>query len=115
MNPRQLTTNPAHAGAAAAVAGMLAAVATGAACIGPMAGIAFGIGGLGWLARTAPLQVPASLLTVALLAAGFQLLYRRRDCPCTTGRRGARVLLWIATGMAAAINAFEYLILPALG
>ncbi len=102
-------------GGAAAVAGMAAAVVTGAACIGPMLGIVLGIGGLGWLARYAHLQLPATVLTAVLLAAGFYLLYRRRDCDCTPARRGARALLWTATGLAVAINAFEYLILPNLG
>jgi hypothetical protein len=55
------------------------------------------------------------VLTVVLLAAGFYLLYVRRDCGCTAARRGARVLLWVATAVAVAINAFEYLILPTLG
>jgi hypothetical protein len=99
----------------AAAAGIVAAIVTGAACIGPMIGIAFGIGGLGWLAQYAHLQVPASLLTVLLLAVGFHLLYRRRDCACTAARRNARALLWLATVSAVAINAYEYLILPRLG
>jgi hypothetical protein len=80
-----------------------------------MLGIAFGIGGLGWLVRYAHLQLPASVLTVVLLAAGFYLLYVRRDCGCTTARRSARTLLWVATAVAVAINVFEYLILPTLG
>jgi len=113
---RQLTTiDPARAGGAAALAGIAAAIATGAACIGPMVGIVFGIGGLGWLAQYAHLRLPASLLTLALLALGFYLLYRRRDCACSAARRRARALLWIAAAVALAINVFEYLILPTLG
>ncbi|MCB1915974.1 MAG: hypothetical protein KDG52_09685 [Rhodocyclaceae bacterium] len=114
MNVHQDSIDPSRAGAAAALAGMATAVVTGAACIGPMIGIAFGIGGLGWLARYAHLQLPATLLTIALLALGFRLLYRRRDCG-GTGRRRARTLLWVAVVFAVAINAFEYVVLPALG
>ena len=114
MKQREITVDANRAGAVAALAGMAAAAVTGAACIGPMIGIAFGIGGLGWLARYAHLQLPATLLTIALLALGFRLLYRRRDCG-GTGRRRARTLLWVAVVFAVAINAFEYVVLPALG
>jgi hypothetical protein len=117
MKMKQIThaTTRERLGGAAAIAGIAAAVTTGAACIGPLLGIAFGLGGLGWLARYAHLQVPASLLTIVLLAAGFYLLYLRRDCACSAAGRGARALLWVATAVAVAINLFEYLILPTLG
>ncbi|MCB1906329.1 MAG: hypothetical protein KDH15_03075 [Rhodocyclaceae bacterium] len=114
MKQREITVDANRAGAVAALAGMAAAAVTGAACIGPMIGIALGVGGLGWLARYAPLQLPASVTTAALLALGFHLLYRRRDRG-GAARRRARALLWIAVAFAAAINAFEYLILPTLG
>ena len=115
MNKTTQQTPHERLGGGAAMAGMAAAVVTGAAGIGPMLGIALGIGGLGWLVRYAHLQLPASVLTVVLLAAGFYLLYVCRDGGCTAARRGARALLWVATAVAVAINAFEYLILPTLG
>ncbi|MCB1927515.1 MAG: hypothetical protein KDH17_05705 [Rhodocyclaceae bacterium] len=114
MNPQSNALDSSRVGVAAALAGMAAAMVTGAACIGPMIGIALGLGGLGWLTRYAHLQLPASVLTVTLLALAFQQLYRRRACSGTATRRARRVL-WVAVAFAAAINVVEYLILPTLG
>ena len=113
MDPQANAYGSSRAGVAAALAGMAAALVTGAACIGPMIGITLGIGGLGWLARYAHLQLPATVLTVALLALAFHQLYRRRACSGAAPRRARRVL-WVAVAFAVAINAFEYLILPTL-
>lgn len=115
MNTERTQRVTTRTGGAVAAAGRLAAIVAGAACIGPMIGIVFGIGGLGWLARYAHVRVPASVVTLLLLAIGYFLLYWRRDGSCAAGRRRARTLLWIAAVAAAAINSFEYPVLPTLG
>jgi hypothetical protein len=103
---------------AAAGGGLLATVATGLACLGPLAGILLGVGGLGFLTRFTWLRVPATLLTAALLAVGFFTLYRPLPAACAARpsgtRRLGRVLLWSATLLAISVNVFEYLIFPRL-
>lgn len=104
---------------AAAAGGLLATVATGLACVGPLVAILLGIGGLGWLTQYAYLRVPASIVTGVLLAAGFYWAYRRprgTDCKKRTRSRAiGRAILWAATALALAVNVFEYVIFPRLG
>lgn len=106
-------------GVATGVLGLLTTVATGAACVGPFIAILLGVGGFGWLTRYAHLRVPATLLTVAVLAYGFFRLYGKRARTCSSPRpataRIGRVLLWTATVLAVGINVFEYVVLPRLG
>lgn len=106
-------------GVATGALGLLTAAATGIACVGPFVAILLGVGGFGWLTRYAHLRVPATLLTVAVLAFGFYRVYGKanRACasrPSATARLG-RVLLWTATVLAVGINVFEYVVLPRLG
>lgn len=106
-------------GVATGLLGLLTTAATGIACVGPFVAILLGVGGFGWLTQYAHLRVPATLLTVAVLAFGFVRMYgkRSRDCasrPSTSARIG-RVLLWTATVLAVGVNLFEYVVLPRLG
>jgi hypothetical protein len=105
---------------AAAAGGLVATIATAAACVGPLVAILFGIGGLGWLTQYAYLRVPASLTTAALLAFGFYWVYRKpKDEDCARKRSSKKGmltgLLWTATVIAVAVNLFEYVIFPHLG
>ena len=68
-------------------------------CFGPLVLAALGVGGVGAFAKLAAFRPYILSSTVALLAAGFYLTYRKpRDCGCE--RRGAnrpgKVGLWIA-------------------
>jgi uncharacterized membrane protein len=103
-------------GALAARGGLLISFATGLVCAAPLAAIALGVGGLGWLTQYVQLRVPALLATAALLLLGYVLVYRRgAACRNDSRHRHAKVWLWVATAFAAAVNAFEFLILPTLG
>jgi hypothetical protein len=109
-----------EAAMAAAAGGLVAAVATAGACVGPLVAILLGVGGLGWLTRYADLRVPASIATGTLLAFGFYQVYRRpRAEGCgvkrSSKKRVAVGLLWTATVVAVAVNLFEYLVFPHLG
>jgi hypothetical protein len=103
-------------GARAAAGALLASGVTALVCALPLAAIALGVGGLGWLTQYVNLRVPAALATAALLAAGFHLVYRHgAACQDVRRRRSAKLLLWAATAFSLAIHTFEFLILPAWG
>ena len=79
---------------------ILSAGAAASCCLGPLVLGALGIGGAGAFARLAALRPYILGITVALLAVGFYLTYRRpRDCGCEhrVANRAGRVGLWIAT------------------
>jgi mercuric ion transport protein len=100
----------------AALGGLVTAIGTGVACVGPLVAILLGVGGFGWLVQYAHLRVPATLATALLLALGFHLTSRRPPDACRRAKQHrARVLLWSATALAVAINVFEYVIFPRLG
>jgi hypothetical protein len=111
------TSDDTKVGVATGLLGLVTTVATGLACVGPFVAILLGVGGFGWLTRYAHLRVPATLLTVAVLAYGFFHMYgkRSRACPASTSARIGRVLLWTATVLAVGVNVFEYVVLPRLG
>lgn len=101
-----------------AAGGLLATLATGAACVGPLLAVALGVGGFGWLTRYAHLRVPATIATATMLAVGFYVVHvrsRRPACARRTRSRLGPLLLWIATTLAVAVNLFEYLVFPRLG
>jgi hypothetical protein len=105
---------------AAAAGGLIATIATAAACVGPLVAILLGVGGLGWLTQYAYLRVPASIATAVILAFGFYWVYRKpKDEDCARKRSSKKGmiagLLWTATALAVAVNLFEYVIFPHLG
>jgi hypothetical protein len=105
----------ASAGIAAAAGGLVATIVTGLACVGPLVAILLGVSGMGWLAQYAYLRVPATIVTAVLLIGGFVFVYGGdRTCADTTKGKMARVILWIATALAIAVNVFEYFIFPNL-
>jgi mercuric ion transport protein len=104
---------------AAVAGGLVATIATAAACVGPLVAILMGVGGLGWLTQYAYLRVPASLATAGLLAFGFYWVYRKpktEDCAQKQSSKKSLIagLLWTATALAVAVNVFEYVIFPNL-
>lgn len=104
-----------NAGIVAAAGGLIATLVTGLACVGPLVAILLGVGGMGWLTQYSYLRVPATILTVLMLAGGFVFVYGRdRNCTRTTKGKAAVAILWIATALAVAVNVFEYLIFPNL-
>jgi hypothetical protein len=106
----------ARLGALAAAGGLLISGAAGLVCVAPLAAIALGVSGLGWLTQYVQLRVPALLATAALLLLGYVTVYQRgATCRNPARQRRTKVWLWVATAVAAAVNALEFLILPAMG
>ena len=112
------TSNRERATAIAVFGGVAATLATGVACIAPMAGILLGVGGLGFLTRYAWLRVPASIATALFLITGFVLFYRHSASACKRisprKRKLIGGLLWSGTVFALVTNLFEYVIFPQL-
>jgi mercuric ion transport protein len=99
------------------VGSVIAAVAASACCIGPVVLSLVGAGALGAASvRLEPMRPYFLALTGVLLAAGFYMTYRRpspADCAaggrCTpTSNRTAKVILWVATLIAALLVTFPY-------
>jgi mercuric ion transport protein len=109
----------------AAAGGLLGAVATMSCCIVPLALFALGIGGawIGNLTALAPYQPIFIGATLAFLATGYYLVYRKPRAACAEGeacahplpRRGVKLALWAATALVAATLAFPYLARTLLG
>lgn len=96
-----------------AVAGLVGALAASSCCLAPFVLFALGVSGawIGRLTALAPYQPIVVTLTLALLAVGFFLVYRRPPAdacepgsPCAAAGlgRAARVALWVATVLVAA-------------
>ena len=108
-----------------AAAGVLGALAAMSCCIMPLALFSLGISGA-WIANLtalAPYQPIFIGVTVAFLATGYYLVYRKPRVSCAEGdacalplpRRGVKLALWIATALVAAALAFPYVARPLLG
>jgi len=86
-------------------------------CIGPLVFALLGIGGAGALARFEAYRPALTVVTAALLGAGFWFAYRRPKlvegdaCGCEQPKanRLGRIALWIATALVVAFWAFPYL------
>ena len=98
----------ARRGVSAAIAAVGAAFLAALCCGGPFLLIAFGVGA-GLASRFAPLGPVFTFLAVALLAFGFDVVYRERSavacapgdaCALPRGRRRDRVLVWVAAVVA---------------
>lgn len=107
----------------AAAGGVLGAVAAMSCCIMPLVFFALGISGawIGNLTALAPYQPIFIGATLAFLAAGYYLVYRKPRVACAEGaacalplpRRGVKLALWAATALVAVAVAFPY-VAPAL-
>lgn len=94
-----------------------AAFAASLCCIGPILFVTVGVGaGLG--SSFAPLRPILTLLAVAALGIGFYMVYGRTAPPVDCASRGAcavpgnrrrnKVILWVATVLAAVLWSFNY-------
>ena len=80
-----------------------------------MLGIALGVSGLGWLSQFSYLTLPASVISVVLLATAIYV-YARRRTSCMSRRKHYvnRAFLAFTTVTVIGINVFEYAVLPNL-
>lgn len=102
----------------ASVGGILAAIGVGSCCVIPFALATIGVSGawIGNLTALAPYQPYFIALTVAFLAGGFYLVYRKPKAACAEGSycgrpgssRIAKIGLWSATVLFLAGIAFPY-------
>src|SRR5262245_9544369 len=114
--PIRATGGKAGLAAAGSVLGALAAMSC---CIMPLALFALGVSGawIGNLTALAPYQPILIGITLAFLATGYYLVYRRPAGACADGEACQRPLqnrivkaaLWVATVMVASAMAFPYL------
>ena len=102
----------------AAAGGLIGAVASMSCCLLPLALFSVGVGGawIGNLTALAPYQPYMVAITVASLATGFWLVYRRPRqacvgvgaCGTAASRRGVKAALWLATALIIAAVVFSY-------
>lgn len=98
----------------AAGGGIAAALASALCCAGPLVAVTLGVSGAGIAARFEPLRPYFLVLTAGLLATGFWLLHREERRACEPGslcaspvsRRRMRLILWVATVLAAIFATF---------
>ena len=108
-----------------AAGGVLGALASSSCCILPVALFSLGASGawLGNLSALSPYQPIFVALTLAFLASGVWLAYRRPKAACAgsevcaqpTSGRSVKAALWAATLLVAAAIAFPYLAPALLG
>lgn len=106
-----------------AAGSVVGAIGASSCCILPLALFSAGAGGawIGNLTALAPFQWIFIVLTLAFLAGGFYLTYRKPNAACADGeacgstrsRRIVMVGLWSSTVLVAAAIAFPY-VAPAL-
>lgn len=114
----------------AAVGAVTAAFLASLCCVGPLAFVVFGVGA-GLASTFEPLRPAFTLLTIALLAVGFYIVYGRQrvadavpgatpgvtaaqevgcapdgTCAVPRSRTRDKVLLWVATAVALAFLTF---------
>lgn len=102
-----------------ALGGVFGAIAASSCCLVPLALFGLGLGGawMGNLAALSPYQPIFIAATVACLATGYWMVYRKPDVACdddrSCGRPGSRrwvlVALWSATGLVIAAAAFPFI------
>jgi len=108
-----------------AAGGVLGALAAMSCCIMPLVLFALGIGGawIGNLTALAPYQPIFIGATLAFLAAGYYLVYRKpravhaEGAACTRPlpRWGIKLVLWAATALVGSAMAFPYVARALLG
>src|SRR5262245_2910569 len=102
-----------------ALGGVLGALAASSCCIVPLVLFALGISGacIGNLTALTPYQPIFIAVTLALLATGYYLVYRKPAGACVEGeacarplpRRGVKLALWFATALILSAIAFPYI------
>ena len=98
-----------------AAGAIAAAFVAATACVGPLLGIALGVAGLGWLSQFSYLTVPASVLSIVLVATALYLFKARRSsCVSRKRHRQNQAFLGLAVVIVALINIVEYLVIPGL-
>lgn len=115
----QAPVQPARRSALLAAGGLLGALAASSCCVLPLVLFSLGISGawLGTLTALAPYQPIFVVITLAFLATGFYLVYRKPKVACADEQACARplsvrivkVALWIATALVAAALMFPVL------
>ncbi len=101
---------------AATTAAVGAAVVSALCCVGPLVAVFLGLSGAGLAGTFEPLRPYFAAGAGIALAAGHAGLYREDRKACQPGalcadartRRRMRVVLWIATAVAAAFVTFPY-------
>ena len=96
-------------GILAALGGVGAAFASALCCLGPLLAVTLGVSGAGMASTFEPLRPYFLGATAVLLSGGFYLLEREERAACEPGRscaspearRRYRVVLWVATILAA--------------
>jgi mercuric ion transport protein len=101
-----------------AAGGLLGALAASSCCVLPLVLFSVGVSGawIGNLTALAPYQWIFATITVAFIAAGFYLVYRKPTAACADEQTCARPLpnrlvkiaLWVATALVAAALAFPF-------
>lgn len=94
--------------------GITAAVGSALCCAGPLVAVSLGVSGAGMAARFDPLRPYFLAATAVLLASGFWLLRREERRACEPGtlcaspvaRRNMRIMLWVASALAAIFATF---------
>lgn len=98
----------------AAGGGITAAFASALCCVGPLIAVTLGVSGAGLAATFEPLRPYFLGATAVLLATGFWLLRGEERRACEPGtlcaspaaRRWMRLMLWVATALAAVFATF---------
>ena len=101
-----------------AAGGVIGALAASSCCVLPLVLFSVGVSGawIGNLTALAAYQWVFVVITLACLAAGFYLVYRKPQVACADGEPCARplsgrltkIVLWIATALVASAIAFPY-------
>ena len=107
-----------HRGLLAAVGAIGAALLASLCCVGPLLVVTLGVGA-GLASRFEPLRPLFTVLTLALLALGFYVVYGRkpavrdgaacsadRSCSVPRHRRRDTIVLWVATVVALLLLTF---------
>jgi mercuric ion transport protein len=108
-----------------AAGGLLGALAASSCCVLPLVLFSVGVSGawIGNLTALAPYQWIFATITVAFLAAGFYLVYRKSSTACAEeqacarplSNRLVRIALWVATALVFAALAFPFVAPMLLG
>ncbi|GAB4287232.1 MAG: mercuric ion transporter MerT [Deferrisomatales bacterium] len=105
--PTSAEGKPARGTAIGAVGAVLSGLLASACCIGPLLAVFLGVSGAGALARFEPYRPWFGGLMVVFLGYGFYRAYGRpwkgEACCAPASLRVQRVILWVATVLAAGL------------